>query len=335
MARKTIAKGIARDISVSRNILMSANIFDAFELNIIVQLVFLLRTYIYTVGSIQDPGEVFLRFADLVGRHGNRTEFIERINKLRHKEIRYSYETTGIHAGLVITGLFSSVVVAQGGVMARVSPEAIPWLLYVGRGVGYGHIETGIFLDFTSIYHKRLYLLVNTRLSKGGCVFRANIETLRSALGVPEKESVATFRKRCLDDFQTILENKESMYKFSYRPLTKSTPGGGRPSVIGYEICFCMKPEFVGNPDQTPAEWVCLNLLERLYPFLAKKQPDMMYLVDIHNRLRASDSCEIFVQAMSAYEDKTLEHQANIMANILKDRYGIDSLAPRKAAHQE
>ncbi len=335
MSKKPDAPSIAGDISVSRNILISASEFDSFELNIIVQLVFLLRAYIYKVADLPDPGDIFLQFSDLTGRHGNRSEFVERINTLRQKEIRYSYETAGKRAGLVITGLFSSVVVAPGGVLARVSPEAIPWLLYVGEGVGYGCVERGVFFDFTSVFHKRLYLLVNSKVYKGATVFKADLKRLRTALGVPEKESLATFRKRCLDDFQSALENKKSMYRFSYRPLTKSMPGGGRPAVIGYEICFSVKPEFAGKPDRLNACVSCLNLLQRLYSKLVKKHPDMMLLADIQNRLESSDACGTFLQAMSVYAARTPEHQANIMVNILHDRYGIDILAPRKTAHQE
>lgn len=334
MAKKITRPDITGDISVSRNILMSASDFDAFELNIIVQLVFLLRAYIYKVGSIPTPEEVFLRFTDLAGRHGNRAEFTERIRRLRQKEIRYSYETSGKRAGMVITGLFSSVLVAPGGVVARVSPEAIPWLLYVGGGVGYGHVETGLFIDLTSVYHKRLYLLVNSKAYRGATVFRADLSRLRMALGVPEKESLAVFRKRCLDDFQAILENKGSIYRFSYRPLTKPTPGGGRPSVVAYEISFTVKPEFTGNLDQANAE-LCLTLLQRLYPFLVQKHRDMMYMVDIHNILKASGSCGTVLQAMSVYASKTLEHQANILAKILRDRYGIDIFAPLEKNNQE
>ena len=334
MAKRITRPDITRDISVSRNILMCASDFDAFELNIIVQLVFLLRAYIYKVGSIPTPEEVFLRFTDLAGRHGIREEFVKRIRQLRQKEIRYSYETSGKQAGMVFTGLFSSVVVAPGGVVARVSPEAIPWLLYVGGGVGYGHIETEIFFDLTCVYHKRLYLLVNSKAYRGATVFKADISKLRMALGVPEKESISMFRKRCLDDFQAMLENKGSIYKFSYRPLTKATPGGGRPSVVAYEICFSVKPEFVGNAgnlDLTNAE-LCLNLLQRLYPILVQKHPDMMFMVDIHNRLKASGSCGTVMQAMSVYANKTQEHQANILAQILHDRYGIDIFAPQEKA---
>ena len=335
MAKKSKTQGIAGDISVSRNILVSAYDFDAFELNVVIYLVFLLRAFIYKVTDLPDPGDVFLRFTDLTGRHGNRSEFNKRIFRLRQKEIRYSYETSGKQAGLVVTGLFSSVTVAPGGVVARVSPEAIPWLLYVGGKVGYSRIEKDVFFDFSSVYHKRLYLLVNSKVYKGATVFKADLKRLRTVLGVPEKESVSVFRKRCLDDFQTTLEKNGSIYCFSYRPLVRPTPRAGRPTVAAYEICFTVKPELAKNPDWANTDSLCLIQLQRLYPSLARKHPDMMFMADIYNRLKASDSCETFLQAMSAYAGKTLDHQAHIMVQILRDRYGIDILSPRKKTPKE
>lgn len=330
MADFSDTKRISKELSVSRNILQCATDFDAFELNIILQLVFLLRAFIYKADDLPDPGEVFLRFADLSGRHGNRTEFVERINRLRQKEIRYSFSTSGQKAGLVITGLFSSVVDAPGGVIARVSPEAIPWLLYVGKGVGYARVEKNVFFGFTSLYHKRLYLIVCSKLNDEGCGFKAEINQLRTAIGVPAKEPLGMFRKRCLEDFKALLESNGSIYNFSYKPLTQHAPGAGHPKVIGYEIFFSVKPEFAKNPNLSNANTVCLNELQRLYPFLSRKHPYMMLMPEIYNLLIESDSCENFLEALSVYADKTLEHQANIMAQILKDRYGIDVYQPSK-----
>lgn len=333
MASKSIRmKDIAKDISVSRNVLVSAIDFDDFELNVIVQTIVLLRSCIFKVDELPVPRELFIRFDDITGRHGNRKELVERLNRLRQKDIRYTYGTCGRQSGLVITGLFSSVVVSKGGVKARVSPEAIPWLLYVGGGVGYARIEPEIFSHLRSVYHKRLYLLLNSKAYNGGTKFKAEIEMLREMMGVPPKVPLAIFRQRYLEDFRISLENHESIYSFNYDPIIESTIGAGRPKIVGYEISFSLKPELIKDSSMNDANYLCLTELQRLYRFLSSKHPDMMSLSEIHNCLIASNSCSTFLQAMSAYSDKTPEHRANIMAIILRDRYGIDIISPQKKA---
>ena len=49
-------------ITVSRNVLVTASDFDAFEMNIIAILLFILRPFMYLADKIPDPGEFFLRF---------------------------------------------------------------------------------------------------------------------------------------------------------------------------------------------------------------------------------------------------------------------------------
>lgn len=327
---KSQAQVFSGDIAVSRNVLMSASDFDAFELNVIVHVLSQLRASIYTVNSIPDPGEFFVSFCALANRHGCRADFVERIRKLRQKEIRYSIETANARRGLVITGLFSSVVVAPGGVMARISPEAIPWLLYIGGGVGYTHVETDVFFQFKSVFHKRLYFLCCSKLYKGIAAFSIDIGKLREVLGVPESESTGVFKKRCLKEFQNILDEVGSMYRFVFGAKFKPTPRAGRPSLVGYELCFSVRPEFAKRMEESNPVWRCIKMIEDLYPYLEQKHPDMMFAADIQTHLKETDSIESFLTAMSGYTDKSFAHRANIMARILKDRFGIDVFTPRK-----
>ena len=67
-----------------------------------------------------------------------------------------------------------------------------------------------------------------------------------------------------------------------------------------------------------------LNLLRKMVPALQKRKAPIKTAPEIFNELIAKDCCQAFVQAMSAYSKKTLEHQANIMPKILYDRFSID-----------
>ena len=87
MAKKPKRMDLPERITVSRNVLVTASDFDAFEMNIIAILLFILRPFMYLADKIPDPGEFFLRFSFFSGRHVKREELVERINKLRLKII--------------------------------------------------------------------------------------------------------------------------------------------------------------------------------------------------------------------------------------------------------
>ena len=319
---KTI--GVAGDISVSRNVMVSASVFDAFELDVIIRLLKNLREYLYSVPGIPTLNDVTLRFTEMSKRHGNRKELVERINQLRKKDIRYGFNTPGA-PGMMITGLFTSVAVMAGGVLARVSREAIPWLLYIGSGVGYSQVEPEVFFGLRMLYHKRLYLFLLSKTYNQFASFRCSWDDLRTALEIPDAVSVVVFKKRYLRTLMPLLDKLGSKFVFSYHDeFQKGVIHAGRPSLFGFELHLEVKPEFVKKPGLLDEKRLCLNKLQLLYTELKQKNPKIMLLNEIFNRLEVQNACTTFIQAMDKYADKTPEHQANIMVKILHDRYGID-----------
>lgn len=325
---KTI--GVAGDISVSRNVMVSASVFDAFELDVIILLLKILRDFLYAIPGVPTLNDVTLRFTELSKRHGNRKELVERINLLRKKDIRYGFNTPGA-PGMMITGLFTSVAVMAGGVLARVSREAIPWLLYIGSGVGYSQVEPEVFFGLRKLYHKRLYLFICSKLFNQFAAIKCSWDDLRMALGIPDTVSVSVFKKRYLKSLMPLLEKLGSKFVFSYRDVYE---GGmlhtGHPSLSGFELKLMVKPEFVKKSGLLDEKKMCLNTLQIMYPILQHKNPKIMLLPDIFNRLTVQNACTTFIQAMDNYADKSTEHRANIMVKILNDRYGIDIYSPSK-----
>lgn len=313
-------------ISVPNNILWSEADFDAFELNIIVMLLVNLRQYIYLAGSAPDPGEFYLRFSSFTGRHCKREDIVTRMNALRKKDIRYRYATPGGISGQVITGLFSSVTITAGGVYARVSAEAVPWLLYIGQGVGYSRLEPELFLSLTSVYQKRLYLTLLAREYQGLADVRVQVERLCEVLGLPEGTPASEVRRRYLDGLAVIMKQRGSMYNLSYRARLAKKAMVGHPTIAGFEIVFSVKPEYLATIKEIDkkAHFECLELLRSLMPYLSKKNSHVMSYFTIHNLLVEKNLSNLFLKAMSAYAGRTQENQANIVPLILKDRFGID-----------
>ena len=323
MAKKPKRMDLPERITVSRNVLMTASDFDAFEMNIIAILLFILRPFMYLADKIPDPGEFFLRFSFFSGRHVKREELVERINKLRLKEVRYRITTPGVNLQ-VITGLFSSIVVSTGGVLARVTPEAIPWLLYIGRGVGYAQVEPELFLEMSSVYHKRLYLILCSKLHDGIASIVISREKMYKDLGIPEGTPVHDVIERYLNGFQKYLEIRGSIYQFFFESVSRPGPKAGRPSIESFCMVYSVRKECLDKTKKIGVNIESLNLLRTLIPILKKRRPDTMSVWDIHNQLVEKGLDQAFYQAMSAYSKKTNEHQANLVHMILKDRFNID-----------
>ena len=277
----------------------------------------------YVSNVIPELGEIFLRFSSFTDRHVKREELIERINKLRKKDIRYSLAVPGVE-GQVITGLFSSVVDSTGGVIAKVSAEAIPWLLYVGRGVGYSQIEPYLLIKMKSIYHKRLYFLLCAKAYNGVTSFTIKRESFYTALGIPNGMPVHDVQTRCLAEFQKYLEENGSVFCFAFEPVTIGGPKAGRPTIGRFGMTFNMRPEYLEHKRKNDPNFESLVLLQRLIPVLRKRRPHVIAIPEIHNQLVQANCSQAFVQAISAYSNLTIEHQANNLPLILKDRFGID-----------
>ena len=320
---KKANKDLPMTISVSRNVLGAASSFDTFELNIIIILLDILRPFMYVSNILPDPGEFFLRFSSITDRHVVREELKERINKLRQKDIRYIMTAPGVQLK-VITGLFSSVVETTGGVIARVSAEAIPWLLYIGRGVGYAQFEPGLFIKMSSVYHKRLYCLLCAKAYKGITTFTISRERLYMALGIPERTPVYDVQKRYLAGFRDYLEKQCSMYSFTFDSVVTNGSKAGRPAIGSFGVVFNMRPEYLEQKQKHDPNFESFLLLRKLMPILKKRLPGIRAVSDIHNELVEKNYSQAFVQAMSAYSKQTDEHQANTLPMVLKDRYEID-----------
>lgn len=303
--------------------LWRASDFDAFELNIIVFLLVILRPFMYVADKIPDPGEFFLRFSSFSGRHTERKELVSRINKLRVMEIRYHLTTPGANLQ-VITGLFSSIVVTTGGVLARVSPEAIPWLLYIGQGVGYAQVEPELFLEMTSIYYKRLYLILCAKLYNGFSGFTIQREQFYEVFGIPKGTPVHDVITRYLCGFQEYLETHGSRYSYGFESQYRPGPKAGHPTIVSFRMIFKVRPEFLDKAKKQEPSAESFNILSRLIPFVKQKRPVVMTPIEICNKLVDKGLSEAFVQAMSAYSKNSEVHQANTLPLILKDRFNID-----------
>lgn len=324
MSKKTKRQVLPGYISVSRNVLGAASDFDAFELNIIVILFVHLRSCMYVTNILPNPEDIFLRFSDFSGRHVRREELVKRVNALRLKEIRYSISIPGVNLQ-VITGLFSSVVVTIGGVLARVSSEAIPWLLYIGRGVGFAQIEPELFIEMSSVYYKRLYLFLCYKLFNGLASFSVSREKLYEDVGIPTGTPVHDVMSRYLSGFQKYLDEKGSRYQFSFEPNTHSSVfKAGRPSIVSFAIVFSLRAEYLNKTTLEKPVFESLNLLRKLIPILKKRNPNTKTFSEIHSNLLDNGLTQAFCQIMSAYANKDDQHQANILPLILKDRFNIN-----------
>ena len=310
-------------MSVSRNVLGTATDFDAFELNIIGVLLVSLRRFMYVAGNNPDPGEFYLRFSSISGRHVIREELVERINKLRQKEIRYKLTVPGVNLQ-VITGLFSSIIVASGGVMVRISPEAIPWLFYIGGGVGYAQIEPELLIGMKSIYHKRLYLLLCFKLYNGATSFKVRREQILQEISMSHGVPIHDVISRYFLGLKDYLETQGSMYCFSFEPIYRPGIKAGHPTIEGFSMTFTVRPEILAKAKKQGPNVESLNLLYRLIPILRKRIPGVMTPSEIHNHLLEKGLDQTFFQVMSAYSKETDAHQANTLPLVLRDQFHID-----------
>ena len=313
------------DISISRNVAISATDFDGFELNVIMTLLGELQAFVYTESNFSNPGDVFLRFSSFIRRHDNRSDYAKRINELRKKDIIYRYDTVGVPKMTIITGLFSSVLLTTGGVIARVSPDAIPWLLYIGRGVGFVRAEPHVFYGLKSVFHKRLYLLLIAKIYKNTFSVQVDVEDLCKKLGKPEGMSIAAFLSRYIYTFDAKLTSLKSSFTFACQKGFRGKTGAGRPSLDSLKLQFNLRPEFIKTYQDVESRF--LSILQSHYSVLKQNNKEMRMLSDIYKQLCDNNLCAVFIHAMSKYindSSYTLEHQANTMNVILRDRFGIN-----------
>ena len=185
-------------LQVPKNILLAITDFDYFEWTVIFELLFKLQekmTLKHEDAVIDDLPEIWLAYTDISGKNIKRDNLYERLAILRSKNIQYRLPIPGSNGRnlLITTGLFSSVIKEEkgGGVYVKVTKEAIPWLIALERG--YSLLETQIFKACPTIYVRRLYLYICSKMIQGNAVFKIpvndikDIQPLRIVYGLVDK----------------------------------------------------------------------------------------------------------------------------------------------------
>ena len=310
-----------RNVQVSRNVMDSAKEFDEFELNTIIWTISIL----FTSKNLEslDSGEkrVFLDISAFKRGNENRKTLVDRLRELRKKEIKYSLSVPGFTCS-VFTGLFSSVTDIQGGAVGvTVSNEAVPWLLYVGKGVGFSYVERSLFIELQGVIKKRMYLFLCSKMSKNYASFRISLEDFIDAVGSAPGTKANTILKT-LNGLRDALKSKGSRYILSYNSITE-TKGRGRPRIIGVQIVFKLHPELC-IPD-AQLEQTVLNQVQNYYSILPqnKRNLDITSLFsEIVERKISEDLYDKLVRLKQI--DEPHLKKAYILAKILREDYGIE-----------
>ena len=324
-----LVPGEATRVCVSRNALLSARDFDGFELNVIMHVLSRLSGYQY-IGDNQkvlDDKSCFFAFSELSLRHGGkRDEFIKRLRKLKSKEISYKVETNDIPIATVFTGLFSSIIEYEGGVIAPVAKEAMPWLLNLG--IGYSAIEKEIFFRMRSDYVKRLYLIVFSHMRGGEYAdFSISIDNLKREIGLPEEKtlrSITSIKARCLDPYCEKM-NKQSIYDVSYEVKKEKKHRRGAPKSAMITFTVLKKADFMRPLNNDGGAVV--NYIQACYEYWktsdkVRKMP--LIIKDVYDSGKTEYFCDIVEPYFKKYGKGP--HFANTIKLILKDRFGIEVL---------
>ena len=272
-----------------------------------------------------DLGEITLSYSDITPHNEMREKLYERLLVLRRKDIRYRILIPGNQIE-VCTGLFASVVREErgGGVYVRIQKEAIPWLLALGKG--YSYIEKQVFDSCHSLYIRRAYLFLCSRMYRNIASFEATIEDWRQAMQCPITDTPSMIMRRYLIPLREIIMDPKlnSHYQCVFTPtLKKMTPGAGRKGVSHIKATFCLKPEYTNNNNFERI----LNIISKYYQAIPKG--DLKPLPDLVDEIyNCQDATQQLFNEDQRYTNQykgDTPHVANTVLLILKDRFGISA----------
>ena len=315
-------------IPVSKNVLLSAPDLDYFEMSVIMWVIISLQKHmLFDKGKAinQNVPAIRLHFTDITRKNENRDIVYARLLALRKKDIRYRVLIPGNNLD-VTTGLFSSVVREEkcGCVFVDIEKAALPWLLALG--IGYSRLEANVFFNCSSVYLRRLYMFICSKMINSSALFISSIEDIRNALGCPETESVSRIISRYFVPLKEVFDNKQigSHYSLDFKPIMAEKTGRvGRGRYSRIQVNVVLKEQYTRGGNQN----VKVISILQLYYNNCTRRADLRPLSEVAEEMaNRSGAQEHFLSLDAKYRKEykgDIVHTANTVFMAMRDQLHI------------
>jgi|GEM_PF-6334960 len=318
-------------VEVPKNILLAVTDFTFHELSVIMALLPMIRSYMtmkYSDACIT-LDEIYISYRSFM-RHNDRTHVYDILCGLRSKNIRYRIPIPGTEIE-VTTGLFSSVSrdCRGGGVYVVIQREALPWLLALEKG--YSPVEILTFFECRTLYLRRLYLYICSRMTNGNASFSVTMPELRDILLCPISDTPSMIYRRYLCGLSRIIngENTHSRYSMVIEPIYSSHAGAGRRHLNAFHIHFCAQ-----NQKAKDAELLkIINIMQQYYDVIPRHTLRMF--TDVVNDIYRAGLAETLTKLHDCYRDKYPDNMAHVANAVFLTLCSCHGIYVRKNAGRE
>ena len=260
-----------------------------------------------------------------IGRKNDYQELYQSALALMDRKIQYVRAIPGYECTVVAT-LISSVIKTPGKLLVTIPEAALPFYLFCGKTVGYSKLERDVVLNFHSVTHKMLYLLMAEKIDAntevGTC--RLMIEDIHRELGLLACRNSTYIRRKVLEAFKLTLEQSQSAYRFSYTPITEKTGRKGQPRVCGFSMTMKISDNSIVQKEKDAV----FMYLRSHFQYI--RDPRATY-DSVFDELMAQGAISDFCSRMSRIvtTNKSLGKEnilkvTNYMRTILRDEYNIE-----------
>jgi len=172
---------------------------------------------------------VTVDFSVISGFHRNRKEIEEFLERLVRISFRYSFKlkefvdsngvkhrnTSFVFSDLLFTG-YEWCSETPYCYNLKINRDAIPYLTFIGKGMGYTEFEKSVYRKLTSKYTKKLYTLL-CDWSNVSTTFSVPLKSVYEYLALPGSFRLCSLNQKVLAPLKSSLDSMPSCLRFEYR----------------------------------------------------------------------------------------------------------------------
>lgn len=237
-----------------------------------------------------------------------------------HPSVQYSY------SGIIFIGH----VRRKGSLIygMHINPMAVPYLLFIGKEVGYSTYDGDILSHIGSVYGKALYMFLCDWAGRGG-LMEVTLEDFRTMLGLPDSYRYYNVKKRVLEPMMEDLEAMSSDVQFSYDEVYDSA-SVTKKRVSGLKFFAYRKSEHTADAVR--------KMLFSALGAIADKERRGAVKQAVDDIMRSGQAARL-VGKFRYYSKQAADGRIkdaefrNVMLKIVRETYGIDLRSARHASN--
>lgn len=317
-----------RTLCVSRNIIDVAPKLTKEQLNLIIAVIIALSMYIIKNTLEEERCEFVEQRIEIPRRYvsaHHASDITGLLVDLMDYSVVFRYAIPGYQSA-GITRFISGIKCENGHVIVTIPSDTILWLLYCGKSVGFGLIETHVFFELKMMPQKLLYLYLLSKTDQSSVISTVEIPTheLNPLLGVKESRPISSLCQKYLQPFSKKLTEIGSKYKVSYEMIKQVYTGkpGPRPiSSVRFVIQNTALESKGGDMLYTMVEKL-ISLLNK-YKRISVRRVDLIKAIDETGKKDEIIDYMRWIAKINEKEENYLK-LCNTAIKRLREEYGID-----------